>query len=64
MHIDGGATEREALVERLRMLGATELGSHEAPGLVWTVMQDPERNKFLCRQQNCENMGYMGMFMG
>ncbi|WP_431308484.1 hypothetical protein [Corynebacterium imitans] len=46
------------------MLGATELGSHEAPGLVWTVMQDPERNKFLCRQQNCENMGYMGMFMG
>ena len=28
------------------MLGATELGSHEAPGLVWTVMQDPEGNEF------------------
>ncbi|MGV0426863.1 VOC family protein [Corynebacterium pyruviciproducens] len=46
VHIDGGGTEREALVERLRMLGATELGSHEAPGLVWTVMQDPEGNEF------------------
>lgn len=34
VHIDDGGTEREALVERLRMLGATELGSHEAPGLV------------------------------
>ena len=46
VHIDGGGTEREALVERLRMLGATELGSHEAPGLLWTVMQDPEGNEF------------------
>lgn len=46
VHIDGGGAEREALVERLKMLGATEIGSHEAPGLVWTVMQDPEGNEF------------------
>ena len=46
MHIDAGGAERESLVERLKDLGATELGSHEAPGLVWTVMQDPEGNEF------------------
>ncbi|EFK54310.1 hypothetical protein HMPREF0291_11967 [Corynebacterium genitalium ATCC 33030] len=46
MHIDGGGVERETLVERLKGLGATELGTHEAPGLVWTVMQDPEGNEF------------------
>lgn len=46
VHLDGGGVEREALVERLKQLGATELGSHEAPGLVWTVMQDPEGNEF------------------
>ena len=46
VHIDGGGPEREALVERLKTLGATELGSHEAPGLAWTVMQDPEGNEF------------------
>ena len=46
MHIDGGGADREDLVERLKGLGATELGAHEAPGLVWTVMQDPEGNEF------------------
>ncbi|MEH0147034.1 VOC family protein [Corynebacterium sp. Q4381] len=46
VHIDGGGTEREALVEHLKALGATELSSHEAPGLTWTVMQDPEGNEF------------------
>ena len=46
MHIDGGGADREDLVERLKGLGATELGVHEAPGLVWTVMQDPEGNEF------------------
>lgn len=46
MHIDVGGVEREALVELLKGLGATELGTHEAPGLVWTVMQDPEGNEF------------------
>lgn len=46
MHIDVGGVKREALVERLKVLGATELTTHEAPGLVWTVMQDPEGNEF------------------
>jgi len=46
MHVDVGGAERETLIERLKGLGATELGTHEAPGLVWTVMQDPEGNEF------------------
>lgn len=46
MHIDVGGAERETLIERLKDLGATELTTHEAPGLVWTVMQDPEGNEF------------------
>jgi len=46
MHIDVSGAERETLVKRLKGLGATELGAHEAPGLVWTVMQDPEGNEF------------------
>lgn len=46
MHIDVGGAERETIVERLKYLGATELTTHEAPGLVWTVMQDPEGNEF------------------
>ena len=46
MHIDVGGAERESLVARLKGLGATELGTHEAPGLVWTVMQDREGNEF------------------
>ena len=46
MHIDVGGVKREALVELLKGLGATKLGTHEAPGLVWTVMQDPEGNEF------------------
>ena len=46
MHVDVGGAERETLIERLKDLGATELTTHEAPGLVWTVMQDPEGNEF------------------
>ena len=46
IHIDGGGVDREILVQRLKGLGAIELSSHEAPGLVWTVMQDPEGNEF------------------
>ena len=46
MHIDVGTSERETLVERLKGLGAAELDTHEAPGLVWTIMQDPEGNEF------------------
>ena len=46
MHIDVGGGQREALVERLKGLGAAELSTNEAPGLEWTVMQDPEGNEF------------------
>ena len=46
MHIDGNGSGREALVERLKGLCAVELDTHEEPGLVWTVMQDPEKNEF------------------
>lgn len=46
MHVDVGGAERETLIERLKDLGATELTTHEAPGLVWTIMQDPEGNEF------------------
>ena len=46
IHIDGGGVDREILVQRLKSLGAIELSSHEASGLVWTVMQDPEGNEF------------------
>ena len=46
MHIDVGGAKRETLIDRLTDLGATELTTHEAPGLVWTVMQDPEGNEF------------------
>ena len=46
MHIDVGGAERETLIERLTDLGAIEHTTHEAPGLVCTVMQDPEGNEF------------------
>ena len=46
VHIDVGGGQREALVERLKGLGAAELSTNEAPGLEWTVMQDPEGNEF------------------
>lgn len=46
MHIDVGGAGRETLIECLKDLGATELTPHEAPGLVWTVTQDPECNEF------------------
>lgn len=35
MHIDVGGVKREALVELLKGLGATELAAHVAPALGW-----------------------------
>ncbi len=46
IHLDGGGSDRAALVSRLKELGATEQGSHSVPGLDWTVMADPEDNVF------------------
>ncbi len=46
VHLDFRADDREAEVRRLVELGAVELGRHSAPGLEWTVMEDPEGNVF------------------
>lgn len=46
VHVDGRGEDRDALVARLRELGATEHDSHTVPGLTWTVMSDPEGNLF------------------
>lgn len=54
VHLDGGAEDRESLVARLRQLGATEESSHEAPGLKWTVMTDPEGNEFCVGNPDAE----------
>jgi predicted enzyme related to lactoylglutathione lyase len=50
LHLDLGADDREAAVERLRELGAKvretkteETGEHTS---TWTVMEDPEGNGF------------------
>ncbi|HET9139975.1 VOC family protein [Actinophytocola sp.] len=46
VHVDFGAADRNAEVERLVGLGATVVGEHSVPGLTWTVLQDPEGNEF------------------
>lgn len=46
IHLDGGGSDREALVARLRELGATEHETRTVPELTWTVMHDPEGNAF------------------
>jgi len=46
IHFDGGGEDREALVRRLRDLGATEHETRNVPGLTWTTMTDPEGNYF------------------
>ncbi|WP_103348051.1 VOC family protein, partial [Amycolatopsis sp. CA-128772] len=46
VHIDFGGDDRAAEVKRLVELGAKEVAEHEAPGLAWTVLVDPEGNEF------------------
>jgi predicted enzyme related to lactoylglutathione lyase len=46
VHVDFHADDREVEVKRLVGLGAGVLGEHEAPGLRWTVLADPEGNEF------------------
>jgi predicted enzyme related to lactoylglutathione lyase len=46
VHLDFSADDREAEVARLVSLGATRGAEHTAPGLIWTVLQDPEGNEF------------------
>lgn len=50
VHIDLGAEDRTAEVQRLVGLGATEVAEHTAPGFSWTVLTDPEGNEFCVAQ--------------
>ncbi len=49
VHVDLGADDRQAEIERLIGLGATRGETHKMPefGITWTVLQDPEGNE-LC----------------
>lgn len=49
MHVDFAAAPGTGMaqeVERLVALGASVVGEHSVPGLVWTVLQDPAGNEF------------------
>ncbi|MFJ8039174.1 VOC family protein [Kitasatospora sp. NPDC096147] len=46
VHLDLKADDLTAEVRRLVDLGATVVGEQQAPGLVWTVLQDPAGNEF------------------
>ena len=46
IHVDLSGGPRATEVPRLTSLGATVVGEHEAPGLRWTVLADPEGNQF------------------
>jgi predicted enzyme related to lactoylglutathione lyase len=50
VHVDFGTDERAAEVARLVTLGATEVAEHSIPGLIWTVLADPEGNQFCVGQ--------------
>lgn len=46
VHVDLTGGSRATEVARLIGLGATAVAEHETPGLVWTVLADPEGNEF------------------
>jgi len=46
VHVDLSGGSRVTEVPRLVGLGAKVVGDHEMPGLVWTVLADPEGNEF------------------
>ena len=46
VHLDLGATDRVAEVERLVGLGATIVDEHSVPRFAWTVLADPAGNLF------------------
>jgi hypothetical protein len=50
VHLDLHAEDRTAEVRRLEGLGARVVEEHEMPGLVWTVLADPEGNEFCVAQ--------------
>ncbi len=51
LHVDLFGEPRADAVRRLTALGATALGEHEGPGLIWTVLADPEGNEFCVGEQ-------------
>ena len=51
VHLDLGAEDQRAEVERLLALGATEVAAHEEAGYSWTVVADPEGNEFCVVQK-------------
>ena len=50
VHFDSHVPDRLAEVARLVALGATEVAVHSVPGLVWSVLADPEGNEFCVGQ--------------
>ncbi|ANZ38411.1 glyoxalase [Lentzea guizhouensis] len=50
VHLDTHVPDRLAEVARLVELGATEVGVHSVPGLVWSVLTDPDGNQFCVGQ--------------
>jgi predicted enzyme related to lactoylglutathione lyase len=51
-HLDFSTDDRAAEVARLVGLGATEVGEHSVPGLIWTILRDPEGNEFCVGSSN------------
>lgn len=50
VHFDTHVPDRKAEVARLTSLGATEVAVHTIPGLVWSVLADPDGNQFCIGQ--------------
>ncbi|AXB44212.1 VOC family protein [Amycolatopsis albispora] len=46
LHMDLRTEEREEEVKRLVGLGAEKIEEHRVPGIAWTVLADPEGNRF------------------
>ena len=46
LHLDLTGEARATAVPRMQELGASIVAEHEVPGLVWTVLADPEGNQF------------------
>lgn len=51
VHLDLGATDRPAEVERLVALGATVVHEKAEWGIEWTTLTDPEGNEFCVAQE-------------
>jgi predicted enzyme related to lactoylglutathione lyase len=50
VHFDSHVPDRKAEVARLVELGAAEVAVHTVPGIVWSVLTDPDGNQFCVGQ--------------